>query len=325
MTLPRRQFLRVAAGAAALSTLSQTARGQAYPVRPVRITVGVAAGSAPDIVARLIAQWLSERLGQPFVVENRPGAGTNIATESVIRAAADGYTLLLVGAPNAINAALYQKLKFNFLRDIAPVASIVLSPEVLVVHPSVPAKTIPEFVAYAKANPGLVSMASPGIGSGPHMSGELFKAMADINMTHAPYRGGGPVMTDLISGHVQVTFTAPTVVLSHISTGQARALAVTTAKRLDLLPDVHTIAEFLPGYESGGFFGIGAPKNTPSEVIDKLNKEINSALVHPLMKSRMIEMGTPPIVGSPDDFRTLIVRETEKWAKVVAFADVKVE
>ena len=252
----------------------------------MRIVVGVAAGSAPDIFARLMGQWLSDRLGQPFVVENRPGAGTNIATETVVRAAPDGHTLLLVSAPNAINATLYDKLNFNFRRDIAPVGSIVDSPEVMVVHPSVPARTIPEFIAYAKANPGKLTMASPGIGSGPHMSGELFKWMAGIDMTHVPYRGGGPAKTDLIGGQVLVTFSAPAVTIEHIRAGTLRALAVTTATRSHVLPDIPPMAEFLPGYRSGGFFGIGAPRGTPSDIVDRLNKEINAALIDPTIKAR---------------------------------------
>jgi tripartite-type tricarboxylate transporter receptor subunit TctC len=322
MVLPRRRFLRLATSAGALAVVSGFARAQTYPARPVRIVVGVAAGSAPDIFARLMGQWLSDRLGQQFVVENRLGAGTNIATEAVVRAAPDGHTLLLVSAPNAINATLYNKLNFNFRRDIVPVGSIVDSPEVMVVHPSVPAGTIPEFIAYAKANPGKLTMASPGIGSGPHMSGELFKWMAGIDMTHIPYRGGAPAKTDLISGQVLVTFSAPVGTIEHIRTGTLRALAVTTATRLHVLPDVPAMAEFVPGYQSGGFFGIGSPTGTSSDIVDRLNKEINAALIDPTIKARFDEVGVSTLGGSPADFGKLIADETEKWAKVIRFAGI---
>jgi tripartite-type tricarboxylate transporter receptor subunit TctC len=278
MKLPRRKFLHLAAGAAAFPAVSRVARAQAYPMRPVRIIVGFAPGSAPDIIARLMGQWLSERLGQQFIIENRPGAAGNIATEAVVRAPADGYTLLLVGAPNAINATLYDKLSFNFLRDIAPVAGIIRECPVLVVHPSFPAKTVPEFIAYAKANPGKISMASPGNGSTPHVTGELFKMTAGIDMIHVPYRGGGQVMTDLIAGQVQLSFIGLTVAMEHIRSGKVRALAVTTATRSDVLPDIPTVGEFVPGYEATAWFGIGAPGKTPTEIIDKLNTDINAGL-----------------------------------------------
>jgi tripartite-type tricarboxylate transporter receptor subunit TctC len=291
----------------------------------VRVIVGFTAGSAPDIVARLMGQWLSERLGQQFLVENRPGAGTNIGTEAVVRAPADGYTLLLVGAPNAINTTLYDKLSFNFLRDIAPVAGISRERIVMVVHPSFPAKTVPEFIAYAKANPGKISMGSPGNGSSPHVSGELFKMMAGIDMIHVPYRGGGQVMTDLIAGQVQVSFIGLTVAIEHIRSGKLRALAVTTATRSDVLPDIPTVSDFVPGYEASAFWGVGAPRNTPAEIIDKLNKEINAVLSDPEPKRRLAEGGGTVLVGSPADFGKFVADETEKWAKVIKFANIKPE
>jgi tripartite-type tricarboxylate transporter receptor subunit TctC len=326
MKLPhRRQFLHLAAGATALPALSRIAWAQAYPSRPVRIIVGFTSGSAPDIVARLMGQWLSERLGQQFFVENRPGVGSNIGTEAVVRAPADGYTLLLVSAPNAINTTLYDKLSFNFLRDIAPVAGISRERIVMVVHPSFPAKTVPEFIAYAKANPGKVTMASPGNGSSPHVSGELFKMMAGIDMIHVPYRGGGQVMTDLIAGHVQVSFIGLTVAIEHIRSGKLRALAVTAATRSDVLPDIPTVSDFVPGYEASAFWGVGAPRNTPVEIIDKLNKEINAVLSDPEPKRRLAEGGGTVLPGSPADFGKLVAEETEKWAKVIKFANIKPE
>jgi tripartite-type tricarboxylate transporter receptor subunit TctC len=325
MKLPRRNFLHLAAGAAALPAISRIARAQGYPWRPVRLIVGFTAGSAPDIVARLMGQWLSERLGQQFLVENRPGAGSNIGTEMVVRAPADGHTLLLVSAPNAINTTLYDKLSFNFLRDIAPVAGISRERIVMVVHPSFPAKTLPEFIAYAKANPGKVTMASPGNGSSPHVSGELFKMMAGIDMIHVPYRGGGQVMTDLIAGQVQVSFIGLTVAIEHIRSGKLRALAVTAATRSDVLPDIPTVSDFVPGYEASAFWGIGAPRNTPAEIIDKLNKEINAVLSDPEPKRRLAEGGGTVLVGSPADFGKFVGDETEKWAKVIKFANIKPE
>jgi tripartite-type tricarboxylate transporter receptor subunit TctC len=325
MKLPRRQFLHLAAGAAALPAVSRIARAQAYPERPVRIVVGFAPGGANDILARLIGQWLSERLGQPFVIENRPGGGSNIATEAVVRAAPDGYTLLLVGPPQAINATLYEKLNFNFLRDIAPVAGIIRAPNVMEVNPSVPAKTVSEFIAYAKANPGRVNMASAGNGTGPHMAGELFKMMAGVNIVHVPYRGSGPALTDLLGGQVQVMFDALPPSMEHIRTGKLRALAVTTAARSLALPDVPTVSEFVPGYEASASFGVGAPKNTPAEIVDKLNKEINAGLVDPKFKTRLADLGGTVLAGSPADFGKLIAAETEKWAKVIRTANIKAE
>ena len=325
MKLPRRKFLHLASGAAALPVVSRVARAQAYPSRPVRVIVGFTAGSASDIVARLMGQWLSERLGQQFLVENRPGAGTNIGTEAVVRAPADGYTLLLVNSSNAIDATLYDKLSFVFLRDIVPVAGILRAPLFLVVHPSFPAKTVPEFIAFAKANPGKVTMASPGNGSSPHVSGELFKMMAGIDMTHVPYRGGGQVMTDLIAGQVQVSFIGLTVAIEHIRSGKLRALAVAAATRSDVLPDIPTVSDFVPGYEASAFWGVGAPRNTPAEIIDKLNKEVNAALNDPKMKARIADLGGAPLPGSPADFGRLIADETEKWGKVIRAANIKPE
>jgi tripartite-type tricarboxylate transporter receptor subunit TctC len=325
MKLPRRTFLHAAAGAAALPIISRVARAQTYPTRPVRLIVGFTPGSAPDIVARLMGQWLSERLGQQFLVENRGGAGGNIGTEVVVRAPADGYTLLLVGAPNAINTTLYDKLSFNFLRDIAPVAGIIRERIVMVVHPSFPPKTVPEFIAYAKANPGKVTMASPGNGSSPHVSGELFKMMAGIDMTHVPYRGGGQVMTDLIAGQVQVSFIGLSVAIEHIRSGKLRALAVTAATRSDVLPDIPTVGDFVPDYEASAFFGVGAPRNTPAEIIDKLNKEINAGLSDPDLTRRLGEGGGMVLAGSPADFGKFIADETEKWANVIKFAGIKPE
>jgi tripartite-type tricarboxylate transporter receptor subunit TctC len=325
MKLPRRNFLHLVAGAAALPVVSRVARAQAYPTRPVRVIVGFTAGSASDIVARLMGQWLSERLGRQFLVENRPGAGTNIGTEAVVRAPADGYTLLLVNSSNAINATLYDKLSFVFLRDIVPVAGILRAPLFLVVHPSFPAKTVPEFIAFAKANTGKVTMASPGNGSSPHVSGELFKMMAGIDMTHVPYRGGGQVMTDLIAGQVQVSFIGLTVAIEHIRSGKLRALAVAAATRSDVLPDIPTVSDFVPGYEASAFWGVGAPRTTPAEIVDKLNKEINTALGDPTFKARLADVGGSALSGSPTDFGKLIADETEKWGKVIRAANIKPE
>jgi tripartite-type tricarboxylate transporter receptor subunit TctC len=325
MKLPRRNFLQLAAGAVALPAVSRIAPAQAYPTRPVRVIVGFTPGSVPDIVARLIGQWLSERLGQQFLIENRPGAGGNIGTEVVVRAPADGYTLLLVASPNAINATLYDKLNFNFIHDIAPVAAISRERIVMVVHPSFPATTVPEFIAYANANPGKVTMASPGNGSSPHVSGELFKMMASIDMIHVPYRGGGQLMTDLIAGQVQVSFIGLTVAIEHIRSGKVRALAVTTATRSDVLPDIPTVGDFVPGYEASAFWGVGAPRNTPVEIIDKLNKEINAGLSDPKLTTRLAEGGGTVLAGSPADFGKLIGDETEKWAKVIKFAGIRPE
>jgi tripartite-type tricarboxylate transporter receptor subunit TctC len=325
MKLPRRQFLHLAAGAAALPAVSRIAKAQTYPTRPVRVIVGITPGGAPDIVARLMGQWLSERLGQPFIIENRPGGGGNIATEAVVRAPADGYTLLLVRATNAINTTLYDKLSFNFLRDIAPVAGITRERPVMVVHPSLPAKTVPEFIAYAKANPGKISMASAGSGTVPHMAGELFKMMAGVDLVHVPYRGGGQVMTDLISGQVQVSFIGLTVAIEHIRSGKVRALAVTTATRSDVLPDIPTVGDFVPGYEASAWFGIGAPKNTPTEIVDKLNEAINAGLADPKLKARFADLGGTVLPGSPADFGKVIADDTEKWGKVVKLSGAKPE
>jgi tripartite-type tricarboxylate transporter receptor subunit TctC len=323
--LPRRKFLHLAAGAAALPVMSQIAWSQAYPARPVRIIVPFAAAGAFDIMARLIGQRLSERLGQQFVVENRPGAGGNIATEAVVRAPPDGYTLLLVGPPHAINATLYEKLNFNFIRDIAPVASIIRGGYVIVVNPSVPAKTVPEFVAHAKANPGKISMGSPGVGTSPHVAGELFKMMAGVDMVHVPYRGAGPALVDLIAGQVQVSFASMPSSVGYIRTSKLRALAVTTATRSEVLPDVPTVGEFVPGYEASGWYGIGAPKGTPVEIIDMLNKEINAGLADPKIKARLADLGGDVLALSPADFGKLIADETEKWGNVIRALNIKAE
>ena len=325
MKLPRRRFLHLAAGAVALPVISRVAWAQTYPMRPVRMIVGLTPGSGPDILARLIGQWLSERLGQQFLIENRPGAAGNIGTEGVVRAPADGYTLLLVGAANAINATLNEKLSFDFLRDIAPVAGITRERLVMVVHPSIPAKTVPEFIAYAKANPHKVTMASSGIGGTTHVSGELFKMMAGIDMIHVPYRGGNQVITDLVAGQVQVGFMGLSVAVEHIRSGKVRALAVTTATRSDVLPDIPTVGDFVPGYESSGWVGVGAPKNTPAEIVEKLNKEINAALADPKTKVRLADMGGAVFSGSPADFGNVIAEETEKWGKVIRAANIKPE
>jgi tripartite-type tricarboxylate transporter receptor subunit TctC len=325
MKLPRRNFLYLAAGAAALPAFSRIAQAQAYPTRPVRIIVGFAPGGTGDIIARLIGQWLSERLGQQFVIENRPGAGTNIATEAVVRAPADGYTLLLVTAANAINTTLYEKLNFSFIRDIAPVAGIIVVPNVMLVNPSVPAKTVPGFIAYAKANAGKLNMASGGIGSLGHVSGELFKMMAGINIGHVPYRGGGPALTDLLAGQVQVYFSPLPAAIEHIRAGKLRALAVTTATRSEALPDIPTVAEFVPDYEASVRIGVGAPKATPAEIVEKINREINAGLADPRMKARLADLGGTVLPGSPSDFGKFLADETEKWGRVVKFAGIKAD
>jgi tripartite-type tricarboxylate transporter receptor subunit TctC len=323
MKLLRRQLLRLLVGAVALPAVSRIALALDYPTRPVHIIVGYPPGSGPDIEGRLIAQWLSERLGQPFVVENRPGAASNIATEAVVHAPADGYTLLLVASANASNATLYDKLSFNFIRDIAPVASIMRAPFVMQINPSLPAKSIPEFIAYAKANPGKINMASSGNGTLPHVCGELFKMMTGIDMVHVPYRGGAPAMVDLIGGQVQVGFSVVTETIGYIKSGKLRALAVTTATRSEVLPDVPTISEFVPGYEASAWVGIGAPRNTPTEIIEKLNTDINAGLADPKLKTRFADLGATVFGGSPADFSRFIAGETEKWAKVVKFAGIK--
>jgi tripartite-type tricarboxylate transporter receptor subunit TctC len=321
----RRKFLHLAAGAAALPLLPDIARAQAYPARPVRIVVPFGPGGSGDIVARLMAQWLSEQLGQPFVIENRPGAGTNIAVEAVVRAPPDGYTLLLVVTANAVNATLYEHLNFNFIRDIAPVASINSVPFVMLVNPSFPVRTVPEFIAYAKANPGL-NMASTGTGLGPYMYGELFKLMAGVDMVNVPYRGGdAPALTALMGGQVQVYFSTVAGSIEQIRGGKLRALGVTTARPQEALPEVPTLNDFLPGFGSSGFQGMGAPKNTPDDVIDKLNQTINAGPSNPRIRSRLSDLGSPPLAGSPADFRTLIADETEKWAKLVRAANIKPE
>src|SRR5262245_12410216 len=325
MKLPRRNFLHLAAGAAALPVLSRFAWGQAYPSRPVRIIVPFAPAGSTDIVARLMGQWLSERLGQQFVIENRPGGGGNIGTEAVVRASPDGYTLLMVGGWNAINATLYDKLSFNFIRDIAPVAGINREPYVIAVHPSVPAKTVPEFIAYAKANPGKISLASAGIGTPSHLSGESFKAMDGVDMAHVPYRGGGPAFNDLLGGQVQVMFATTVGSIGYIRAGRLRALAVTTVTRSDALPDLPTVGEFVPGYETSLWLGLGAPKNTPAEIVEKLNKEINAGLADPKIKARLADLGGSVLAGSPADFGKLIAVETEKWAKVIRATNIKAE
>jgi tripartite-type tricarboxylate transporter receptor subunit TctC len=325
MKLPRRQFLHLAAGAAALPAVARTARAQAYPTRPVRIIVPVGTAGGTDISARLVGQWLSERLGQSFIIENRPGGGTNIGTEAVIRAPADGYTLLVCGAANAINATLYDKLSFVFIRDIAPVAPIVRFATVLAVNLSVPAKTVPEFIAYAKANPGKINMASPGNGSTAHVAGELFKMMAGVDMVHVPYRSAGAALTDVITGQVQVYFASTAASIEHVKAGKIRALGVTTTTRSEALPDVPTIAEFVPDYEASAWYGIGAPRNTPAEIVRKLNQEINAGLADPKLKARLADLGGTAVSGSPADFGKLIAEETEKWGKVIRAANIKPE
>jgi tripartite-type tricarboxylate transporter receptor subunit TctC len=325
MKLLRREFLHLAAGSAALPTLSRIGWAQTYPSRPVRLIVGFPAGGGADIVGRLISQSLQERLGQPFVIDNRPGAGTNIATEAVVRAPADGYTLGLVGLPNAVNATLYDKLNFNFIRDVAPVAGILRTPEVMVVNPAVPAKTLPEFIAQAKANPGKINMASAGNGSVSHVAGELFVFMAGLNLVHVPYRGAAPALTDLLAGQVQVLFGAVTASIPYINAGKLRLLAVTGAQRSQLLPDTPTVGEFVPGYEASAWYGIGAPKGTPVEIIDRLNTEINAALADPKLKAQIADLGATVLAVSPADLGKLIAEDTEKWAKVIKFANIKAE
>jgi tripartite-type tricarboxylate transporter receptor subunit TctC len=325
MKLARRTFLHLAAGAAALPTISRIAKAQSYPARPVRLIVTSPAGGSPDIIARLIGQWLSERLGQPIVVDNRSGASGNIGTEIVVRAPPDGYTLLMALSLNAINGALYDNLPFNFIRDTAPVASIASIPLVMEVNPSVPAKTVPEFIAYAKANPGKINMASGGNGSPLHVAGELFKMMAGVDMVHVPYRGEALALPDLISGQVQLLFGVMPASLGYIRAGKLRALAVTTAKRQEPLPDVPTMGEFLPGFEARGWYGIVAPKATPAEIVEKLNKEVNAALADPNMEKRLTDLGAAVFAGSPADFGKFIADEIDKWRKVVRFAGIKAE
>jgi tripartite-type tricarboxylate transporter receptor subunit TctC len=324
MTFHRRQFLRLAGAAVALPAVSRGASAQAYPSRPVRVVIGYPPGGSADITARLMTQWLSERLGQSFIVESRPGGGTNIATEAVINAAPDGYTLLLVAPANAINATLYEKLNHNFLRDIVPVAGLIRFPNVVVVNPDVPVKTIPELIAYAKANPGKLNMASSGNGSTIHMSGELFKMMTGVNMIHVPYRGGALALTDMIGGQVQVMFDNIPTAMEFVRSGKLRGLAVTGAGRSETLPDLPTVADFLPGYEATSWYGLGAPKGTPNEIIEKLNREVNAILAEPKTKARFLELGASMLPGSASDFGKLVADETEKWGKVVKFSGAKV-
>jgi tripartite-type tricarboxylate transporter receptor subunit TctC len=325
MRLPRRTFLHLAAGAAALPALSRIAHAQAYPSRPVRIIVGFPPGGATDIQARLAGQWLSERLGQQFIIENRSGASGNIGTEAVAKAPADGYTLLQIVTPHAINAALYTNLNFDFIRDIAPVICAARLAYVVVVHPSVPATTIPEFIAYAKANPGKINYGSAGSGTPQNIACELFKMMAGVNLVHVPYRGGAPATTDLVGGHLQVIFSPVSESIEQIKSGKLRPLAVTTASRLDALPDVPTVADFVPGYEASGFAGIGVPRGTLGDIIDMLNKELNAGLADAKIKARITELGGTPLGGSPAAFGTIISEATEKWAKVIKFAGIKTE
>ena len=325
MKLPRRRFLHLAAGAAALPAVSSNGWAQGYPSRPVRIIVPFAPGGSTDITARLIGQWLSERLGQQFLTENRPGAGSNIGTEVVVNAPPDGYTLLLVGASSAINATLYEKLNFNFLRDITPIAGIISIPFIMAVGPSFPAQTVSEFIAYAKGNPGKVNIASGGNGTAGHLSGELFKMMAGVNMVHVPYRGEAPALTDLLGGQVQVMFATMPASIEYIKAGKLRSLAVTTATRLDALPNVPTMGDFLPGYEASAWQGVGAPRSTPADIIDKLNKAINAGLADPKLKARLADLGGTVIAGSPADFGKLIADETEKWGKVIRATNIKAE
>jgi tripartite-type tricarboxylate transporter receptor subunit TctC len=323
MKLPRRKFLHLAATAAALPVLPRPASAQTYPSRPVRIVVGFAAGGAFDIVARTLGLWLSGRLGQQFVIENRTGAGSNTATEAVIRAPADGYTILLGGAVNAVNATLYDKLNFDFIRDSTPVAGVIRFSNLMQVNPALPVKTVPEFIAYAKANPGKINMGSGGTGTTQHLAGELFKMMTGITMVHVPYRGSALSLTDLIGGQVQVTFDSIPASIGHIRAGQLRALAVTAAMRSDVLPEIPTIGEFVPGYEASGWAGIVAPKGTPTDIVDKLNREINTGLTDPGLRARLADLGGTVLPGSPAEFGTLIADETEKWAKVVKYSGAK--
>jgi tripartite-type tricarboxylate transporter receptor subunit TctC len=325
MSLPRRRFLHLATATAALPVLSRIARAQSYPNRPVRIIVGFAAGGAPDILARLFGQWLSDRLGQPFVIENRTGAGGNIATEAVVQSPADGHTLLLTSMGNAVNVTLYDKLNHNFLRDIVPVAGISREPLGMEVHPSFPAKTVAEFIAYAKANPGKISYGSAGIGSSLHMAGELFKLMAGVELVHVPYRGSPPALTDLLGGQLQLMFSPLPPSVEYVRSGKLRALAVTTATRSQALPDVPVIADAVPGYQASAWYGIGAPKGTPTEIVDKLNAEINAGLADPKLSARLTELGSVPFAGSPADFGKFLAAETDKWGKVIRAANIKAE
>jgi tripartite-type tricarboxylate transporter receptor subunit TctC len=325
MKFPRRAFLHLAAAVAVLPALPRISRAQAYPSRPVRLVVGFPAGGATDIQARLMGQWLSDRLGQQFIVENRAGASGNIGTEAVAKAPADGYTLLQVATPNVINAALYTNLNFDFIRDIAPVICAARLAYVIAVHPSVPAATIPEFIAYAKANPGKINYGSAGHGTPQNITCELFKMMTGVNLVHVPYRGGAPATTDLVGGHIQVIFSPVSESIEHIKAGKLRALAVTTTARLDVLPDVPAVADFVPGYEASGFAGIGAPRDTPADIIDMLNKELNAGLADSKIKDRIVELGGTVLGGSPAEFGAILSDAIEKWTRVIKFADIKVE
>ena len=324
MTYPRRGFLRLAAGAVALPAILRNAWAQSYPTKPVRIVVGFVSGSATDIITRLMGQWLTERLGQPFIIENRGGAGGSIATESVVRASADGYTLLACGSWDATNSSLYDKLSYNFLRDVAPVAAIGRGPNVLVVHPSFPAKTVPEFIAYAKANPGKVTYASAGIGTVAHMAGELFMSMAGVNLVHVPYRGLAPAVTDLLGGQVQSIFSTMPPAISNIRAGKLRALALTSTTRSDALPELTTVSEFLPGYEATLLTGVSAPKNTPADIVERLNKEINAGLADPALKAKLAELGNDAVPMTPAEFGKVIANETDKWGNVIRAANIKI-
>ncbi len=319
----RRKFLHLTAGVAALPALSRLARAQAYPSRPVRWLVGFTPAGGNDIVARLTGQWLTERLGQPFVIENRPGAGTNLAAEAVINSPPDGYTLFLTNTASAVNTSLYEKLSFDFARDMAPVVGISRAPVIMTVHPSFPARTVAEFIAYAKANPGKINMGSAGIGATGHLAGELMQMMAGIKMVHVPYRGNAPALTDLIAEQVQVVFPSSASAMELVKTGKVRGIAVTGATRLDSLPDLPTVAESLPGYEASSLYGIGVPRGTPADVIDRLNREVNAGLADPKLKTRLADVGNTPFGGSPANFGKLLADETEKWAKVVKFAGIK--
>jgi tripartite-type tricarboxylate transporter receptor subunit TctC len=325
MKFQRREFLHLAAGAAVLPAFSGIAKAETYPARPVHLIIGYTPGGSADLTARLMGQWLSARLGQQFIIENRPGGGTNIATEAAVRAAPDGYNLLLAAPANAINATLYEKLSFNFLRDTEPVGAFIRFPNVVCVNPSVPVKSIPELIAYAKANPGKLNMASSGNGSTIHMSGELFKMITGINMVHVPYRGGAPALTDLLAGQVHVMFDNIPTCAEYVKGGQLRGLAVTSTTRSAVLPDLPTVADFLPGYEASAWYGLVAPKKTPAEVVDKMNKEINAVLASPEAKTRFADLGAFLLPGSAADFGNLLAEETEKWGKVVKFAGVKVD
>jgi tripartite-type tricarboxylate transporter receptor subunit TctC len=325
MDIGRRRLLGLTASAAAMPAISLIAKADTYPSRPVHLIVFYAAGGGNDIIARLMGQWLSERLGQAFIIENRPGGGGNIGTESVVRAAPDGYTLLLSSTANTVNASLYDNLDFDFIRDIAPVASISRDPNILVVNQSVPAQSVPEFIAYAKANPGKLNYASAGVGSSQHMSGELFKMMAEVSMTHVPFRGTAPALTALLGGQVQAMFASMPATIEHIRDGKLKALGMTITTRSDVFPDVPCISEFLPGYDASVYYGIAAPKNTPAEIVERLNKEINAGLADPALKARLSELGSMPLPGSSADFGKFIANETQKWAKVVRFANIKAE